>query len=176
MNENATFEFVVAEIPEGGRRVLLFAGRFALLTVIAVFIFACFAWNVPALAVLPLSLLGVVLYFWKLFNVEFEYSMTSGNMTFSRIYGGMRRKTVLDLSIKDLREIAPYADETPAHLASLGVEKEYRFISSSSAEDTYYAVFEADGTRAVVYFEATEKTLRILRFYNPATVVKKVSR
>lgn len=176
MNEHATFEFVVAEIPEGGRCVLRFVGRFALLTVIAVFIFACFAWNMPALAVLPLGLLGVVLYFWKLFNIEFEYSMTSGTMTFSRIYGGMRRKTVLELTIKDFREIAPYTEDTVARLSSLGVGKEYRFMSSASAEDLYYAVFEIDETRAVVYFEATAQTLKILRYYNPSTVVTQVSR
>ena len=35
---------------------------------------------------------------------------------------------------------------------------------------------EENGILCVVYFEATEKTLKILRYYNPVTVVTKVSR
>ena len=35
---------------------------------------------------------------------------------------------------------------------------------------------DKDGSLCVVYFEATEKTLKILRYYNPVTVVTKVSR
>lgn len=177
MNENGTYEFVVDLIPEGKGRFLRVAGRFVILTVIAVFVFGCFAAHVPALAILPLALLGVVLYFWKLFNVELEYSMTSGVMTFSRIYGGMRRRTVLEVTIKDMREIAPVTDETRARLSALQVQKDYRFVSCSWAEDMYYAVFEQDGVPSVVYFEATGQALKILRFYNPsATVLSRVSR
>lgn len=118
----------------------------------------------------------MVLYFWKLFNVELEYSLTSGLMTFSRIYGGLKRKKVLDVFVKDMREIAPVTDGTMEHLRAIGVEKDYLFASSSSADDMYYATFDHEGKLSVVYFEATEKTLKILRFYNPSTVVTRVSR
>ena len=50
------------------------------------------------------------------------------------------------------------------------------FASHSTAEDQYYATFEENGKKCVVYFEATEKTLKLLRYYNPVTVVTKVSR
>ena len=53
---------------------------------------------------------------------------------------------------------------------------EYRFISSDDAPDIYYALLEEDGELSVVLFEATQKALGILRFYNPMTVVTKVSR
>ena len=42
--------------------------------------------------------------------------------------------------------------------------------------DIYYALLEEDGELSVVLFEATQKALGILRFYNPMTVVTKVSR
>ncbi len=176
MNESATFEFVVDEHPEGGRKAIKIVGRGGMIAVIVIFVFLCFGFNMPALAVLPLCLLGLVLYFWKLFNVELEYSLTAGIMTFSRIYGGMRRKRVLDLTVKDMREIAPVTDGTMAHLNELGVSRDFRFMSSSTADDMYYAIFEQNGKLCVVYFEATERALQILHYYNHNTVITRVAR
>lgn len=175
-NEFNTYEFVVDERAEGTRRLKKILGRGAMLAVVVVFVFACFAMNVPALAVFPLAMLGVVLYFWKLFNVELEYSMTSGNITFTRVYGGVRKKKVLDLAIKDMHEIAPVEQHTAEDLRRKGIVKSYMFASHSSAPDMYYAVFEQNGDKCVVYFEATQKALQILRYYNMVTKMSNVSR
>ena len=175
MSEFNTFEFVVDERPEGSRKALKFWGRFGLLAFVTIWVVISLC-TIFYLAVLPLAFLGVVLYFWKLFNCELEYSMTSGIMTFSRIYGGMKRKKVLELFIKDMREIAPRTPESDARLSARGIAKSYSFSSHSTADDQYYALFEQDGQLCVVYFEATEKTLKLLRYYNPGTVVTKVSR
>ncbi len=176
MNEFNTFEFVVAEKPEGVRKLKKILGRTGLLSIVAAMVIACLALNIPQFAILPLVFLGVVLYFWKLFNVELEYSMTSGVMTFSRIYGGLRRKKVLELFIKDMREIAPVTDDTAARFSGHSIEKSYMFASSSNATDMYYAIFEQNGATCVVYFEATEKSLKILRYYNASTVLTQVAR
>ena len=177
MSDFNTFEFVVDERAEGKRKLVKFLGRFVLLAFIGAFVAFTFVIRMPMLAILPLLLLGLVLYFWKIFNCELEYSMTSGIMTFSRIYGGMKRKKVLELFVKDMREIAPRTAESDARLHARGdVAKFYSFSSHSTAPEQYYALFEKDGALCVVYFEATEKTLKILRYYNPVTVVTKVSR
>ena len=176
MSEFNTFEFVVDEKAEGKRKLTKALGRIGLLTIVIGFFIACLAVKLYPVAILPLSLLGLVLYFWKIFNCELEYSMTSGIMTFSRIYGSMKRKKVLEVVIKDFREIAPRTSASDAALKSKGISKVYSFVSHSTAIDQYYATFEEDGQICVVYFEATEKTLKILRYYNPVTVVTKVSR
>lgn len=176
MHESNTYEFVVAEKPEGLRKLKKALCRIAVLSVPIAFVILCMALQLYPVAILPLSFLGVVLYFWKLFNVEWEYSLTSGIMTFSRINGGMRRKKVLELHVKDFHEIAPYNDEAKAHLETLPLVKNHLFVSSMAAEDIYYAVFEEDGDLQVIYFEATEKALHILRYYNGVTKISKVSR
>ena len=176
MSDFNTFEFVVDERAEGKRKTVKFLGRFALLAFIGAFVAFTFIIRMPMLAILPLLLLGLVLYFWKIFNCELEYSITSGIMTFSRIYGGMKRKKVLEVTIKDFREIAPRTPESDAELKARGVSKTYMFASHSTAEDQDYATFEENGQLCVVYFEATEKTLKLLRYYNHTTVVTKVSR
>ena len=175
MSDFNTFEFVVDERPEGKRKAIKFWGRFGLIAFIAAWVIVSLC-TIFYLAVLPLAMLGVVLYFWKIFNCELEYSMTSGIMTFSRIYGGLKRKKILELTIKDFRGIAPRTAESDAKLKAQGVAKTYMFASHSTAIDQYYATFEENGSLCVVYFEATEKTLKILRYYNPVTVVTKVSR
>ncbi len=176
MNESSTFEFVVAEKPEGKRKITVTLARIGIIAILVAFVGVCFAFNAPMFAIIPLSFMGVFMYFWKIFNRECEYSMTSGVMTFSYIYGGMRRKKILDLFIKDMREIAPMKDDSMAHINALGVEKDYRFVSSSAADDMYYAIFEQNGKLCVVYFEATAKALSILRYYNHQTVMTNVSR
>ena len=106
MSDFNTFEFVVDERAEGKRKALKFWGRFSLLAFVTIWVIVSLC-TIFYLAVLPLCLLGLVLYFWKIFNCELEYSMVSGQMTFSRIYGGMKRKKILEVTIKDFREIAP---------------------------------------------------------------------
>ncbi len=176
MNESATFEFVVAEKPEGQRKAFVILARTGIILFLVAFVVFCLAVRLYPLVVLPLSFLGVFMFFWKYFNRECEYSMTSGVMTFSYIYGSSRRKKVLDLTIRECKEIAPVTEDTMAHLNALGVEKDYRFVSSTSADDMYYATFDQDGKSCVVYFEATEKTLVILYYYNHSTVKTRVSR
>ncbi len=176
MHESSTYEFVVAEKPEGLRKLTKTLCRIAVLSIPIGFAILCLAVQLYPVVILPLSFLGVVLYFWKLFNVEFEYSLTSGMMTFSRINGGMRRKKLLELHIKELHEVAPYTDEAKAHLETLPLVKNHIYVSSMAADDIYYAVFEQDKELQVVYFEATEKALHILHYYNGTTKMSKVSR
>ena len=176
MHESNTYEFVVAEKPEGLRKLKKTFYRLAVLSVPIGFAILCLALQLYPVVILPLSFLGVVLYFWKLFNVEFEYSLTSGIMTFSRINGSMRRKKLLELTIKEMHEIAPYTDDAKAHLETLPLAKNHVYVSTMAADDIYYAVFEQDKELHVVYFEATEKALHILHYYNGVTKMSKVSR
>ena len=175
MNESNTYEFVVDEKAEGKAKLRRVIGRGVILLIITAYVVATCSIH-PVLAVLPVALLPLVLYFWKQFNVELEYSMTSGIMTFSRIYGGRRRKQVLQLTIKDMKEIAPVTADTQSKLDAMGVKKTYLFQSSVTAPDRYYAVFDKDGDSCVVYFEATQRALQILHYYNHSTVMTGVSR
>ena len=86
MNEFNTYEFVVAQKHEG--KVQLFR----ILAVVSYVLFFCvvaaalillhFPWMV---AVLPIFEWILIFFTWRYRSVEFEYSMTSGNITFSYI-------------------------------------------------------------------------------------------
>ena len=175
MHESNTYEFTVSQAKEG------FAKYKPLLLILGYIVF--FAGMLGALYhVLPVYAVVVLLggssipFTWIFTKTEFGYEMTSGQAKFKRSYDNRFKKVKLDLHIKDMKEIAPYDEAAKAHLAELGVTKEHLFVSSVNAADQYYMLFEENGQPAVVRFEATTQTVKILRFYNDKTVVTKVSR
>ena len=75
--------------------------------------------------------------------------------------------------------IAPAQDRMQKEKAELyGATQSYSALTTPTSPDAYFATFENEKKeKCIVYFEATEKALKICRFYNPAaTVVTKVSR
>ena len=88
--------------------------------------------------------------------------------------------------LRDAVRIAPLDNaEESARAAAYRPEREFSAISSLTAPDIYYILFEYEykehgkikKRRAIFYFEATAKALQICRFYNPsATVLTKTQR
>ncbi len=119
----------------------------------------------------------LVYFTWKYVKPEYEYSVTSGRVTFSVIRGKRSRREMVNFAIKDCLQIAPATErEWVERLELYDPEVVYSAISSASSPDRYYAAFETeDGKRCVFHFEATEKMLKLCRNYNSAhTVITKV--
>ena len=105
-------------------------------------------------------------------SLEFEYTIAEGVVTFSEIYGKRARRVTREFEIRSCAVVAPRGDE---RLAAFGATDEYYAVSSAEAQNVYGAAYDAEkGKKTVVYFEATEQSLRIFRAYNPrATVIKR---
>jgi hypothetical protein len=90
----------------------------------------------------------------------------------------------MKMRVRDASLIAPLdGDVYSAKATTYQPEKEFSAVSSMTAPDIYFMLFELEDpksgkkSRAIFYFEATAGTLKICRFYNQAaTVVTKVSR
>lgn len=187
MNEFLTYEFAVHQRNEG-KWILARIGMVTLYVVFVLFTFGLgISFNIlPPLALVPVFTWMLVFFTWRYVDVEYEYSITSGELTFSKIYGNRSRRTCLRVLLRDAVRIAPLGDEREAARATeYRPEREFSAISSLRAPDIYFILFEYGGKedgkqtkrRAIFYFEATQKALQICRFYNPsATVVTKVSR
>ena len=79
----------------------------------------------------------------------------------------------------DLSMIAPATDRMWQDRASaFRADETVTALSAPDAPDAYFAAFEdQDGKKGLVYFEATQKSLRICHFYNAsATTLTKVSK
>lgn len=175
MSEFTTYEYVVAQKTEGKWKlkklgmILIYVAF-----VIAWFIFGFVSKMFPLLALIPVTLWMLVFFTWRYVKVEYEYSMEAGDMTISNIYGGRSRKQIVTFKMKDCSLIAPLSTHD-FKARDYEPEKIYSALSSAKAEDAYFALFEADGKKCVAYFEATEKALKICKYYNStATVMSKV--
>ena len=181
MNSDITsgYEYVVAQKNEGKFRTMkiLFLLLYATYVIGVMAIILKFAIGlVPLYALVPVTTWMLVFFTWKYSNPEYEYTVNSGHLVFSVIYGRRTRKEMLKLTLKSCSAIAPLNDEHKAKIDAFAPTVTFNALSSTKAEDAYFALFETeDGQKAVFYFEATEKMLKICRMYNSsATVMSKV--
>ena len=179
MNEFSTYEYVVQRKNKGAQKLL------PVLLIIGYIIFAVLALSfavssrlgAPLVALAPIALLLIIFLTWRYTKIEYEYSITSGVMTFSEIYGGKSRKAVTEFRLKDCTAIAPLSDPAKREYANrYDAEISYVALSNKNAPNGYFATFEDEkGRRCIFFFEATEKTLKICRFYNAAaTTITKI--
>ena len=174
----STYEYTVEQKPEGKFRLMKLAFLSLYIIYPLVFMAILFIIQIFQLFALVIVTEWMLVYFtWKYVKPEYEYSVTSGRVTFSVIRGKRSRKEMLNFAIKECLQIAPATDgEWIAKLEAYDPEIVYSAVSSTESPDKYYAAFEnAEGKRCVFYFEATEKMLKLCRNYNSShTVITKV--
>ena len=177
MSDFNFFEHSVEEKAEGKRKMIKILGRTGLIGFVVIFIAVTFIIKIPMLAILPVFCLPIIITLWKKFNCDFKYVIEGASMTFYYVYFASKKpKEILKVIIKDFHEVAPRTAESDAKIQADGYNKVYMFASSSHAVDQYYATFEQNGEKCVVYFQAVEKSLSLLRYYNKNTVVTVVSK
>jgi hypothetical protein len=115
---------------------------------------------------------------WRYVAVEYECSVTSGVLAFSKIYGGRSRRKVFELPLRDAVRIAPLSSEAERKNAErYHPELEFSGISSLYAPNIYFLLFEktspkkGEARRAIFYFEGERRLLQICRYYNPSSTV-----
>ena len=106
-------------------------------------------------------------------EVAFEYTISSGDMTFAKIYGNRFRREWFSLKIaSDMEKCAPLDPQAERELEGESFDHVYRAISSDEAEHIYYAIFvNSKGERNLMYFEVIKKSLKMIKTYFPATVM-----
>ena len=176
MNEFGTYEYVVERKNKGSNKIkpILFIAGYALLA-LGFLLFAVISTiGAPLVALAPVALWIAVFLTWRYTKIEYEYSITSGVLTFSEIYGGRSRKVITEFKLKDCFDIAPLSEYGKRDEAETDVT--YSALADRSSPNAYFASFEDEkGRRCVLLFEATEKALKICRFYNPShTKITKV--
>ena len=174
MTEFHEFEYTVTKKPEGTyrtKRILMIALYVAFGLVY--FFGLASAHLYPLIALIIFFEWMLVFCTWKYVSIEYTYSLVSGNMTFYEVYGGKKKKVILEKRVKQFLEVRPLGDDEKAELSKRTFAKTYSFVRSQNEEsDKYYAIFkEDDGSESIVYFEAIRQTLKILKYYNSDTVV-----
>ncbi len=164
MQENY-FEYAVDVKPQGRLRF-----RRLLLVLFYVLFSACFFFGFSLLgipqviAVLPIIIWILVYYTWLYVSVSYEYVIAVGEITFVAVYGNRKRRELLRLHIREVESVF-YEDDGTAY------DRVYDYRGDRETPDSYAIAFnDVEGHRAVVYFEATRKALKLLALYNPSAV------
>lgn len=165
------YEYIVKQKSEGTWKFR----RLMMITLYVVFNLAyllafllTFPWPV---AFLPLLDWALIFFTWRYVCPEYEYATLSGEITFTTIFGGKTRKELFRINIRDFAKIAPYDEAAEAYVTAQKCTRDFRCMSSLQAPDLYYGIFTLGEDKCVVYFEATEKALKIMKYYNAGTVV-----
>jgi hypothetical protein len=177
MDPSSTYEYVASPRKQPAYRFkrALMIIAYVLYVVVLLIVGMTTKLLVPMLALIPLSLWIIVFFTWRYVSVEYEYSLTGGVMTVSKIFGGRTRKRVAEIAIKDVSRIAPFEGDYIAEAERYAPERTVDITADLQRPNVYFALYEtAEKRRGILYFEATEKALRILNYYNRATVVKRL--
>ncbi len=161
------------------KKALLISVWIALPIVLTLFGIVLFKGAPTSLLIAPFwiamsAALGV--YTYRFVSIEYEYTIASGYIIVDIIYGSKSRKTMVEVAVKEMEELAPYTPDAKRLIEAKDIEKVYEAVSEMSAPDVYYAVFtNAKGQKSVLYFEAPDKALAILRPLNRNMIVRKRS-
>ena len=162
-----SYDYTVDKKIEGAYRLKRF------LMVLAYFLY-CFAflvliiWTriVPLGAIIPFTLYIIYLCTWRFVSIEYKYTVEMGLLTLFCIYGSKNKKKMCKMRIKDAERILPareYADE----IAAFAPARVYDGRSSASSPDAYAILFRENGKPALIYIDAPEQSVKVLRYYNP---------
>ncbi len=168
-------EYITKRAWEGAlllKRAALISGYILLLlSLIAITFVYC-----PHVLMIPFLLLdaavcalAVFLTKWY-FCIEDELIFFSGEMTLTAIYGRSIRKKKLSLTLNSLIEVGVYDDEAYERLSNMSLQRNFFSVSSMSAETVYYAIFDQEKDRCVLYFEADERAIRLIKQNNFSAV------
>ena len=116
----------------------------------------------------------LIFFTWRYVCLEYEYTIDSGALTFTYIYGNRSRKNAFTVPLKDIVRIAPVADDAAWKQANdYAPAKTYDGIGDLSHPQCYFLLFENEKKqRSIFYFEATPQALNLMRFYNAAAMLK----
>jgi hypothetical protein len=124
-------------------------------------------------------LLFVILVFfsWKLAKEDRKYECLNAKLVISELNEGIgsKPKIVSEDLISAYSVIAPANEEYRGQWSNADEIKDFR--GDTKSPDSYFARLEKDGKSTVVLFEATNKMLKVMKFYNSkGTVVTEVRR
>lgn len=161
MIQNAFCEHIVKQKTQGKILVykILLAALYATLLILPSFAIILFA---PPFLIVPFLLIILTLVIvifkltWRLTCIEYEYQIIDDTIIFSKIYGRTKRKTFVEMPIRAFEVLGKYSDESEKYLSRLLVDKSLLFISSFTADNIYFGVFEDSGEKNIIFFEINE--------------------
>ena len=109
-------------------------------------------------------------YLSRFVNIEYEYRVIQGEFQMDIIYGQRQRKELMSCRVRDMEIIHPLDEEGRKALALCDHVDECSISRKQPTPDIYYFTYTENGKKYGLIFEATKKTLDIMKFYNASVL------
>ena len=108
---------------------------------------------------------GMIILIRRL-DLEFEYSITNGEMDVDKIMGRRSRKRLFSVDCRTFDILAPCKDEYRGEAESQTITRRIDVSSHIQSPGRWFAVFNSkDGVRTLLIFEPSEKMLNTFKIY-----------
>ena len=167
MFENSC-EYIIKEKTEGKallKKIALAVGYVALALILSALniSFAPEELRLLFFALIAAAVAFVAFVTWRFVCVEYEVIISGGELTVTAIYGKSVSKKIISKSLNSFSEMGEYDDRAYGEISKLSLQKNYLCISSLSAPMVFYAIFEEESERHILYLDVTEKAADLLR-------------
>lgn len=116
---------------------------------------------------------GIVLgsyYLIKMFNIEYEYMLTNGEIDVDRIRNRAKRDRLITVKVKDFQILAPTGKAEFSFQENANFTRVIDASSTPDSDRAYFAVFSKDGQTIKLIFEPSDRMLENIRLYIPSKV------
>lgn len=104
------------------------------------------------------------------FNVEYEYSVTNGEMDIDKITAKRKRKKFVSLKLKDVEYFALLDDSNIAVAEHPSVVRVMDASGSVDSPNVHFMIFYMNGQKVCLLFEPTKEMIRNFANYVPRSL------
>ena len=143
----------------------------------AVFVsFFAVVFLIDTLQTITFILIAAIIYgLWYLIglqNIEFEYSLTNGELDIDTIINRRKRNRILGVNCKDFEIVAPYTDENIKQYSGASVSKKIFACSSLNDDGLYFIVTSSKMYgKTLLVFQPDERMLNAFKTFIPKKVI-----
>ena len=176
MDDFNTYEYAAEQKPEGKWKLI----KILVLSAYVLFVAVCFLLLyiirlIPLFAIVPMILYIIALFTWRYTKPDYRYFIEKGTFSFYVYFGKKTKKKKTEFLISSAEAIAP-VDSLKEKICEFVPQKSYSAVPSVKSTDVYAALYTDNrGRKCVLYFIATERALKLLRFYNSRTEITKTA-
>lgn len=122
-------------------------------------------------AILPGLVIVMWFFTWKYTNIDYSYIAQKDMFYVFKINGYGKAKEVFKAKISQTLSIVPANDSFKEDIADITIDEYLDFSSYPECEDKYIGIWNTDGKNTGVYFDASGKLLKLLKYFAKDKVV-----
>ncbi len=122
------------------------------------------------------GLVYLAYYGITLLDVEYEYTVTSGEMDVDKIIHRRKRKRVISVHARTFELVAPVGDPLHKSQENGTFTRVIDVASAPNSDGAYYAIFSKDGQRIKMIFEPNDRMIEAFYAVAPRNVHMKDER